>query len=140
MAAVGCPRNCAEATVKDIGLVGQEGSWQVVVGGAAGKSVRKADVLITVESTEAALEAAELFFQFYREQGNYLERTYDFVMRVGIEKVRKETVYAPEAARAALLDRFRKSKARSYDAWQEGRTPLNETQFIRLRPIDEVPA
>ena len=45
MAAVGCPRNCAEATVKDIGLVGQEGGWQVVVGGAAGKSVRKADLL-----------------------------------------------------------------------------------------------
>ena len=45
MASVGCPRNCAEATVKDIGLVGQEGGWQVVVGGAAGKSVRKADLL-----------------------------------------------------------------------------------------------
>ena len=50
MAAVGCPRNCAEATVKDIGLVGQEGGWQVVVGGAAGKSVRKADLLTTVET------------------------------------------------------------------------------------------
>ena len=45
MATVGCPRNCAEATVKDIGLVGIEGGWQVVVGGAAGKSVRKADLL-----------------------------------------------------------------------------------------------
>ena len=75
MAMVGCPRNCAEATVKDIGLVGQEGSWQVVVGGAAGKSVRKADLLITVETTEQALEAAELFFQYYRENANYLERT-----------------------------------------------------------------
>ncbi|HEX4568350.1 MAG TPA: nitrite reductase large subunit NirB [Vicinamibacterales bacterium] len=140
MAAVGCPRNCAEATVKDIGLVGQEGSWQVVVGGAAGKSVRKADLLITVESTEAALEAAELFFQYYRENGNYLERTYDFVVRVGMEKIRKETVYAADAARAALLDRFRKSKARSYDAWQEGRAPRNRTQFIPLHPIDQVTA
>jgi NAD(P)H-nitrite reductase large subunit len=63
MATVGCPRNCAEATVKDIGLVGQENGWQVVVGGAAGKSVRKADLLITVETTEQALEASELFFQ-----------------------------------------------------------------------------
>src|SRR5207237_4404727 len=69
MGSVGCPRNCAEATVKDIGLVGQEGSWQVVVGGAAGKSVRKADLLITVETTDAALEAAVLFFQYYREHG-----------------------------------------------------------------------
>jgi nitrite reductase (NADH) large subunit len=140
MAAVGCPRNCAEATVKDIGLVGQDGSWQVVVGGAAGKSVRKADLLITVESTEAALEAAELFFQYYRENGNYLERTYDFVVRVGMEKIRKETVYAVDTGRGALLDRFRKSKARSYDAWQEGRAPRNRTQFIPLEPIDQVTA
>jgi nitrite reductase (NADH) large subunit len=137
MATVGCPRNCAEATVKDIGLVGQEGGWQVVVGGAAGKSVRKADLLITVETTEAALEASELFFQYYREHANYLERTYDFVERIGIDKVRKETVYAPEPVRHALLDRFRKSKARSRDAWQEGRQPVHRTQFIPLQPIEQ---
>ena len=138
MAAVGCPRNCAEATVKDIGLVGVEGGWQVVVGGAAGKSVRKADLLVTVETTAAALEAAELFFQYYREHANYLERTYDFVERLGIEKVRKETVYAPAPVKAALRDRLRKSKARARDAWQEGRTPVNPTQFIPLDPIDQL--
>src|SRR6266545_3685660 len=99
MGVVGCPRNCAEATVKDIGFVGQEGSWQVVVGGAAGKKVRKADLLITVVTSEEALQAAALFFQYYRENANFLERTYDFIERVGIEKVRKETVYASEAAR-----------------------------------------
>src|SRR5215475_2611107 len=119
MGAVGCPRNCAEATVKDIGMIGQEGSWQVVAGGAAGKSVRKADLLITVETTEQALEACELFFQYYRENGNYLERTYDFVVRLGIEKIRKETVYAPESERRQLLDRLHKSKQLSYDAWLE---------------------
>jgi nitrite reductase (NADH) large subunit len=136
MATVGCPRNCAEATVKDIGLVGQEGGWQVVVGGAAGKSVRKADLLATVVTTEEAIEAAELFFQYYREHGNYLERTYDFVERLGIEKVRKDTVYAPEPVRAALLDRLRKSKARARDPWLEGRAPINRTQFIPLQPIN----
>jgi nitrite reductase (NADH) large subunit len=139
MGAVGCPRNCAEATVKDIGLVGQEGGWQVVVGGAAGKSVRKADLLTTVETTEAALEAAALFFQYYREHANYLERTYDFVERVGIEKIRKETVYAPDAMRAGLLDRLCKSKARAVDPWLEGRAPVNTTQFAPLQPMDEVP-
>ncbi len=135
MATVGCPRNCAEATVKDIGLVGQEGGWQVVVGGAAGKSVRKADLLITVETTEDALVASELFFQYYREQANYLERTYDFVERLGIDKVRKETVYAPEPVKQGLLARLKKSKARSYDAWKEGETPVNRTQFIPLTPV-----
>ncbi len=138
MGSVGCPRNCAEATVKDIGLVGQEGSWQVVVGGAAGKSVRKADLLITVETTEAALQAAELFFQYYREHGNYLERTYDFVVRLGIDKVRKDTVYAPDAVRQGLLDRLQKSKARARDAWQEGQAPVHRTQFIPLQPIEQL--
>jgi nitrite reductase (NADH) large subunit len=139
MATVGCPRNCAEATVKDIGLVGIEGGWQVVVGGAAGKSVRKADLLITVEDTEAALEAAELFFQYYRENANYLERTYDFVERLGIEKVRKETVYASDAVREGLRDRFRKSKARARDAWLEGQTPRHPTQFASIQPLERVP-
>ena len=136
MATVGCPRNCAEATVKDIGLIGVEGGWQVVVGGAAGKSVRKADLLTTVETTAQALEASELFFQYYRENANYLERTYDFVERLGIEKVRKETVYAPEAARTALLDRLHKSKARSSDAWLEGIEPRTPTQFIPIQALE----
>jgi nitrite reductase (NADH) large subunit len=138
MGAVGCPRNCAEATVKDIGLVGQEGSWQVVVGGAAGKKVRKADLLVTVETTEQALEAAALFFQYYRESANYLERTYDFVERIGIEKARKDTVYAPDAVKHGLLERLRKSKERSSDAWLERDVPRSSTQFVQIQPLEEV--
>ncbi len=138
MGAVGCPRNCAEATVKDIGLVGQEGSWQVVVGGAAGKKVRKADLLITVVTTEEALTAAQLFFQYYRENANYLERTYDFVERLGIEKVRKETVYATDEVREALLDRLRKSKALSRDAWLERDDPKHPTQFVQIEPLERI--
>ena len=136
MAAVGCPRNCAEATVKDIGLIGVEGGWQVVVGGAAGKSVRKADLLTTVETTEQALQASALFFQYYRENANYLERTYDFVERLGIEKVRKDTIYAPAGTQEGLLDRLQKSKARARDAWLEGQAPKHPTQFIPLMPLD----
>ncbi len=135
MGVVGCPRNCAEATVKDIGLIGNEGSWQVVVGGAAGKHVRKADLLITVETTEQALEAAALFFQYYREQANYLERTYDFVERVGIEKVRRETVYALDVEKQHLLERLRKSKALSSDAWMERDVPATANQFVQIEPV-----
>jgi len=137
MAVVGCPRNCAEATVKDIGMVGQDGGWQVVVGGAAGKNVRKADLLVTVETTEQALEACMLFFQYYRENANYLERTYDFVERLGIERVRKETVYAPEAEKRKLLDRLARSKALAKDAWLEGQNPVHPTQFVQIQPIDK---
>jgi nitrite reductase (NADH) large subunit len=138
MGAVGCPRNCAEATVKDIGLIGQEGNWQVVVGGAAGKKVRKADLLITVESTEEALQAATLFFQYYRENANYLERTYDFIERVGISRVRRETVYAPLAVQQGLRERLRKSKRLARDAWLEGDEPRHPTQFVQIEPIEKV--
>jgi nitrite reductase (NADH) large subunit len=137
MAVTGCPRNCSEATVKDIGLVGQDGSWQVVVGGAAGKGVRKADLLITVDTTERALEAAELFFQYYRENANFLERTYDFVERLGIEKVRRETVYAQEETRRGLRERLRKSKEQSSDAWLERRRPRT-TQFVQIQPMENL--
>jgi hypothetical protein len=96
------------------------------------------DLLTTVESTEGALEAAELFFQYYRENANYLERTYDFVERLGIEKVRKETVYAPDVARQGLLDRLQKSKSRARDAWLEGQSPRHPTQFIPLQAVEQV--
>ncbi|MFI5069435.1 MAG: nitrite reductase large subunit NirB [Terriglobales bacterium] len=139
MGVVGCPRNCAEATVKDIGMIGQEGSWQVVVGGAAGKKVRKADLLITVETTEEALRAAEVFFQHYRENANYLERSYDFVERVGIEKVRKETIYATESVQQGLLDRLRKSKALAHDAWLERESPRTPTQFVQIELLETTP-
>jgi nitrite reductase (NADH) large subunit len=107
-----------------------------VVGGAAGKSVRKADLLITVETTESALEASELFFQYYRENANYLERTYDFVERLGMEKIRKETVYASDADREKLLDRLQRSKALAKDAWLERNTPVNPTQFVQIEPLE----
>ncbi len=136
MGAVGCPRNCAEATVKDIGLVGQEGSWQVVVGGAAGKKVRKAALLLTVETTADAIRAAELFFEYYRENAIYLERTYDFVERLGIEKIRKETVYATEPEQLKLLERLERSKALAKDAWLEREAPVNPTQFVQIEPLE----
>jgi nitrite reductase (NADH) large subunit len=139
MAVVGCPRNCAEATVKDVGLVGNEGNWQVVVGGAAGKGVRKADLLVTVETTEEALETAEVFFQYYRENANYLERSYDFVERLGIEKIRKETIYATPEIRRGLLDRLHKSKDKSSDAWLERINP-RPTQFVEIQPMETVSA
>ena len=118
--------------------MGQDGSWQVVVGGAAGKSVRKADLLITVETTEQALEAAQLFFQYYREHANFLERTYDFVERFGIEKVRRETVYAPRPVQEALLCRLAKAKALARDAWLEREEPRHPTQFVQIQPMEAV--
>ncbi len=130
MGVVGCPRNCAEATVKDIGLVGIEGGWQVVIGGAAGKIVRAADILVTVKTSEEALESALLFFQYYRENGEYLERTYDFVERVGLDKIRHETVLASEEKRKNLLNRLDKARKKVVNPWDvESKKPVHPMQF-----------
>ena len=130
MGVVGCPRNCAEATVKDIGLIGIEGGWQVVIGGAAGKIVRAADILVAVKTKEEALEAAMLFFQYYREHGEYIERTYDFVVRMGLEKIRRETILAPEEIRKGLLERLNKARAKAVNPWAvESKKPVHPMQF-----------
>jgi nitrite reductase (NADH) large subunit len=131
----GCPRNCAEATVKDIGVVAVEGGWQIRVGGAAGANVREADVLTTVESAKEVIRIATALLQFYREHGEYKERLYDFVPRVGLEEVR-EAVLEPES-RAALLERFRIAKAAVSDPWLERDEPYHPRQF---RDLDDVPA
>ena len=82
-AVTGCPRNCAEAYVKDIGLVAVEGGWELYVGGAAGSTVRKGDLLASVATSDEAIRLALAFLQHYREQAEYLERTYTYVERVG---------------------------------------------------------
>jgi nitrite reductase (NADH) large subunit len=95
---------------------------------------------VTVETTAQALEACELFFQYYRENGNYLERTYDFVERLGIETIRKHTVYATEADKCALLGRLQRSKAMARDAWLERETPHHPTQFVSIEAVGRVGA
>jgi nitrite reductase (NADH) large subunit len=126
----GCPRNCAEATVKDIGVVAVEGGWQIRVGGAAGANVREADVLTTVETPEEVMRVATALLQHYRENGEYKERLYDFVPRVGLEEIRR-VVLDPERS-AALLERFRIAKAAVSDPWMEREEPYHPRQFSDL--------
>jgi nitrite reductase (NADH) large subunit len=130
-AVAGCPRNCSEAYVKDIGIVAVEGGWELYVGGAAGSTVRKGDLLATVEDGEEALRLALVFLQHYRESAEYLERTYAFLERVGIDAVR-EVVHDPERA-AVLLERYAIAKAAADpDPWREGRDPVHVRQFTDL--------
>jgi len=126
----GCPRNCAEATVKDIGFVAVDGGWQVRVGGAAGATVREADVLCTVETRAEALRVATTFLQYYREHGEYKERTYDFVPRIGLDTIRD--VVLDEVTGAALRERLRLAKAAVVDPWLERGTPHHPRQFTDL--------
>jgi nitrite reductase (NADH) large subunit len=113
----GCPRNCAEVTVKDLGMVAVVGGWELYVAGAAGMTVRKGDLLCTVATPEQALEEAAIAVQHYREEAEYLERMYHFVPRIGIEEFRAATVEAPADRRRGLLDRFRRSRANARDPW-----------------------
>ncbi len=118
LAANGCPRNCAEATTKDLGAVAIEGGrWEVYVGGAAGSRVRKGDVLCVVDTHEDVLRYMGRFMQYYREQARYLERTYDFVERLGIETLRRILVDDAEGMRGAG------STPRSRPRWTPTRIP-----------------
>jgi nitrite reductase (NADH) large subunit len=130
-AVTGCPRNCAEAYVKDIGLVAVEGGWEIYVGGAAGASVRKGDLLVKTETEAQAMRIALAFLQHYREHGEHLERTYGFLERVGVDAVR-EAVLDPEA-QTALLERLQIAKAAcDPDPWRERSAPVHPRQFAEL--------
>ncbi|CAN5612341.1 NADPH-nitrite reductase [soil metagenome] len=126
----GCPRNCAEATVKDIGCVAVEGGWQVRAGGAAGGNVREADIIATVQTRAEALRVATTFLQYYRENAEYKERTYDFIPRIGLETVRE--IVLGEQTGAALRERLRIAKAAVSDPWLERDDPYHPRQFSDL--------
>ncbi|HVY97129.1 MAG TPA: nitrite reductase large subunit NirB [Solirubrobacterales bacterium] len=130
----GCPRNCAEATIKDIGVVAVEGGWQVRVGGAAGANVREADVLCTVETEDEVLEVATTFLQYYREHGQFKERVYDFIPRVGLEAI-KAAVFDPEQG-AQLRERFRIARAAAGDSWRERDERYHPRQFDDLADVE----
>jgi nitrite reductase (NADH) large subunit len=133
----GCPRNCAESYVKDIGLVAVEGGWEVYVGGAAGATVRKGDLLARVDAPEDAKRLALAFLQHYREQAEYLERTYGYLERVGIEAVRAAVLDSEQ--QAALLERYRIAKsAADPDPWRERHAPVNPKQFAELDSESEL--
>ncbi|SFF32132.1 nitrite reductase (NADH) large subunit [Blastococcus tunisiensis] len=144
MAVVGCPRNCAEAYVKDVGVVAVgNGRWEVYVGGAAGASVRKGDLLATVDSPEAVTTLAGRFLQYYRENANWLERTYDFVPRIGLETIRAVLLEDSEGIVADLDAGLQRSVDAYTDPWgQDGKQPATPGQFrpaLPLIPLPKVP-
>ena len=143
LAVTGCPRNCAEALCKDLGVVAVDGGrWEIYVGGAAGAHIRKGDLLATVDSAAEVITLTGRFLQYYREDANWLERTYKWVPRVGIEHIRAVVVDDAEGRAAALDANMAKSVAAYRDPWQDGRQPVTEGQFrtsLPLLPLPQVP-
>ncbi len=130
LATAGCPRNCSEAYVKDIGAVAIEGGkWEIYVGGAAGATVRKGDLLCTVDSHEDVLKHIGRFIQYYREHAKYLERTYGFVERIGIDLL-KGILIEDSLGICAQLDAAIQRAVEAYkDPWQEADIPAYDHQF-----------
>jgi len=143
LAVTGCPRNCAEAYVKDLGVVAVEGGrWEIYVGGAAGAHIRKGDLLTTVDTPTEVIALTGRFLQYYRENANWLERTYAFVPRIGIERLRALVVDDVESLGSGLDERLQASVDSYRDPWLEGADPAVPGQFrtsLPLVPLPQVP-
>jgi nitrite reductase (NADH) large subunit len=143
LAVTGCPRNCAEALCKDLGVVAVDGGrWEMYVGGAAGAHIRKGDLLATVDSATEVMTLTGRFLQYYRENANWLERTYKWVPRLGIEAIRAVVVDDAEGIADQLDANMAKSVGAYRDPWLDGRTPATDGQFrtsLPLLPLPRVP-
>ncbi|HHH47450.1 MAG TPA: NAD(P)/FAD-dependent oxidoreductase [Gammaproteobacteria bacterium] len=119
IAVSGCPRNCAEATIKDFGVVCVDSGYELHVGGNGGIKVRVTDLLGKVETEEEVMEYCAAFTQLYREEAHYLERTAPWVERVGLSHIQQHVMESDEN-RKALADRFKESqKYAQIDPWAE---------------------
>ncbi|MYM55813.1 nitrite reductase large subunit NirB [Thalassovita mangrovi] len=118
LAVSGCPRNCAEATCKDVGIVCVDSGYQVGVGGAAGMDLKETQRLVDVPTEEEAIAVTIAFVQLYRENAKYLDRPYKWLAKVGLDWVR-ERVMDP-AERQRLIDAFELSQSIfRKDPWAE---------------------
>ena len=110
IAVSGCPRNCAEATIKDFGVICVDSGYELHVGGNGGIKVRVTDLLCKVATEAEAMEHCAAFIQLYREQAHYLERTAPWIERVGLDHVKK-ALFDDSNAISSLAAKFRYSQS-----------------------------
>ncbi|MCL6488983.1 nitrite reductase large subunit NirB [Alicyclobacillus mali (ex Roth et al. 2021)] len=125
MAVSGCARNCAECSIKDVGVVAVEDGWEIFVGGNGGLKLRGADFLCKVATDDEALDWIGAFLQFYREEAEYGERTSHFVERVGIERIRHHL--SDSAVRRELNERLEEALSVLEDPWEARIRELSST-------------
>jgi nitrite reductase (NADH) large subunit len=129
LAVSGCPRNCAEAGIKDVGVIGVDSGWEIYVAGNGGIKTEVAQFLVKLKTAAEVLEHAGAFLQLYREEGWYLERTCHWVARVGLDHV-KARVLDDTAGRKALWDRLQFSLDGEPDPWFDfDKAAVDERQF-----------
>ena len=134
MAASGCPRNCAEATIKDYGVVCVDSGYELHVGGNGGIKVRATDLLCNVETEEEVLEYSTAYMQLYREEAHYLERTAPWIERVGLNYVKD--ILTNDEKRVELAERFKYGQSfMQDDPWEERAKGGESHEFSPLKVI-----
>jgi nitrite reductase (NADH) large subunit len=118
LAVSGCPRNCAEAGIKDVGVIGVDSGWEIHIAGNGGIKTEVAQFLVKLKTAADVLEYSGAFLQLYREEGWYLERTVHYVTRVGMDHVKKR-ILDDAAGRKALWERLQFSLDGEPDPWFE---------------------
>jgi nitrite reductase (NADH) large subunit len=132
IAVSGCPRNCAESGIKDVGVIGVDSGWEIYVGGNGGIKTEVAQFFVKLKTHEEVLEYAGAFLQLYREEGWYLERTVHYIGRVGLDHV-KRSILENSGNRKALHERLLFSLDGEPDPWHEPEKALVDTrQFAPL--------
>lgn len=135
MAVSGCPRNCAEATCKDIGIICVDSGYEIHFAGAAGLDIKGTEILGNVETEEEVLEHVVGILQMYREQGFYLERIYKWAKRIGKEEVQTQ-IFDNPIRRMEYFSRFVASqKVAQVDPWSERVSGVDKHEFSPLKAV-----
>jgi len=129
----GCPRNCAEAGIKDVGIIGVDSGWEMHIAGNGGIKTEVAHFFTKLKTAEEVLEYTGAFMQLYREEGWYLERTVHYVNRVGLDYVKKKILDDHEG-RKALWERLQYALDGEPDPWFEtDKARVDTRQFIPIQ-------
>ena len=135
LAVSGCPRNCAESGIKDVGVIGVESGWEIYVAGNGGIKTEVAQFLCKVKTADEVLEYAGAFLQLYREEARYLDRTVHYVARVGLDYV-KQRVVEDADGRRELHARLQFALQGSADPWKERADGMDAREFTSLRVLE----
>ena len=128
----GCPRNCAEAGIKDVGIIGVESGWEMYVAGNGGIKTEVAHFFTKLKTAEEVLEYTGAFCELYRQEGWYLERTVHYVNRVGLDYVKKRILQDPEG-RKALWEQLQFALDGEPDPWFDfDKAAVDQRQFIPI--------
>jgi nitrite reductase (NADH) large subunit len=135
LAVSGCPRNCAESGIKDVGVIGVDSGWEIYVGGNGGIKTEVAQFLVKVKTAEEVLEFSGAFLQLYRLEGWYLERTCHYIARVGLDHV-KRRILEDAAGRKALWEQLQFALDGEPDPWFEHeKARVDLRQFVPIVPV-----